>query len=207
MNLNKSMKLYKLGIREENKIWKNYFTFAERFICNEEEIESTEFVLKRPLYDNIMIQALKNGYVIKDESFFTKEKMPEFSIIENIFFIREDVFDMEAFSDLNGIKFMNIKVDGSFSKDYKLLTFDTAIDCIDEARSKRNAFEFFSALFLDASRIPDQVDGFFLKNWHQYGQYETIINERTKDALLRLHKAKDFLIFKEISVTDEQCVS
>jgi len=207
MNLNISMKLYKLGIREENKIWKNYFTFAERFVCNEEEIESTEFVLKRPLYDNIMIQALKNGYGIKDESFFTKEKMPEFSIIENIFFIREDVFDMEAFSKLNEIKFMNIKVRGTFSKDYKLLTFDTAIDCIDEANSKRNSFEFLSTLVFNSSKIPAHVDGFFLKNWHQYGQYVTIINERTKDALLSLHKAKEFLIFKEISATDEQSVS
>jgi len=197
------MKLYRLSINEENKVWKKYFTFAERFMCNEEEIESTKFILKQPPYNNnnIKIQALNNGYVIKDESFFTKEKMPEFSEIENVLFIKEDIFDIEAFSNLKGINFIDIKVDGDFSKGYKLLTFDTAVDCIDEVNSKRNSIEFFSTLVFDSSKIPAQVDGFFLKNWNQYGQYVTIVNERTKDALLILYKAKDFLVFYEIAVT------
>ena len=195
------MKLYRLSINEENKVWRKYFTFAERFMCNEEEIESTEFVLKQPPYNNIKIQALSNGYVIKDESFFTKEKMPEFSEIENVLFIKEDIFYIEAFSNLKGINFIDIKVDGDFSKGYKLLTFDSSVDCIDEVNSKRAQFEFFSTLIFDSSKIPAKVDGFFLKNWNQYGQYVTIVNERTKEVLLSLPKAKDFLVFYEIAVT------
>jgi hypothetical protein len=195
------MRLYKLNINEENKVWRKYFTFAENFICNKEEIKSTDFILKKPPLNNVEIQALNNGNVIRNELFFTKEKMPEFCKIENIFLIKEDIFDYEIFSNLKGINFMNIKVYGNFSKDYKLLTFSTAIDCIDEVNSKRGSFEFLSTLVLDELKIPTQLDGFFLKNWNRYGKYDTIINEETKEALLSLYKAKDFLIFKEISIS------
>ncbi|MDR2145447.1 MAG: hypothetical protein LBE91_03180 [Tannerella sp.] len=196
------MRLYRLYTNGENKVWRKYFTFAERFICNGEDIAPTEFALERPPCKNVKIQALNNGYVIKDESFFInlKEKMPEFSKIRNVFIIKDDILDIAAFSNLKGINFIDIEIEGIFSKGYKLLTFDIAADCIDEVGSKRNSIDFFSTLVLDNSKIPAHVDGFFLQNWDHYGQYVTIVNERTQEVLMSLYKAKDFLVFKEIAV-------
>ena len=79
--------------------------------------------------NNVKIQALGNGgNVIRDELLFIKDKMPEFSSIERILFIKEDIIDVKSFAKLVGIKFVDIEVDGSFSRGYKLLTFDIAID-------------------------------------------------------------------------------
>jgi len=195
------MNYYRLNTNGENKIWRKYFTFAERFILNENEVKAIDFIMQKSV-NNIKIQALSNGNVVKNESFFTKEKMPEFSKIENVFFIKEDIIDVSYFSNLNGINFIDIEVDGIFSKGYKLLSFDMIIDCIDEINSKKGSFEFFSTLVLDSLKIPVQVDGFFLKNWSRYGEYITIVNEKLKNCLLRLPKSNDFLIFNEIKITE-----
>ena len=195
------MAYYRLFTNGDNKVWRKYFTFAERFMLNEKEMEAVDFIIQKSV-NNLKIQALSNGNVIKEESFFKKDKMPEFSKIEGIFFIKEDIIDVSSFSNLNGINFIDIEVDGDFSKGYKLLSFDISIDCIDENKTKRASFDFFSTLVLDGSKIPTHVDGFFLKNWNKYGQYTTIVNGNLKDCLLKLPKANDFLVFKEIDVSN-----
>lgn len=196
------MKLYRLNTNGENKVWKRYFTFAERYIYKDKELKLVDFASKNPLFENVRIQALCNGDVVKDESLFVKEKMPPFLKIEKALLIKEDLFDVNIFSKLAGVRFLDIGVDGTFSKKYKLLIFDVVVDCINEVNSKRGSFEYLSTLVFDAAKVPTQVDGFFLKNWNQYGKYETIVNERVKDVLLSIPKAKDFLIFNEVVCTN-----
>ena len=197
------MVYYRIYINSDNKVWRKYFTFDEKFIFNGKETKAVDFIMQKSV-NNVKIQALGNGgNVINDELLFIKDKMPEFSSIERIFFIKEDIIDVNSFANLTGIKFVDIEVEGSFSKCYKLLTFDIAIDCIDENKTKRASFDFFSTLVLDSEKIPIHVDGFFLKNWNEYGKYTTIVNENLKNCLLKLPKVKDFFIFKEIDVAEK----
>jgi hypothetical protein len=112
--------------------------------------------------------------------------------------IKEDIVNDESFADMKGIETYEIEVDGNFSQKYKLLSFKNVVDCIDWNNSKRATIEFLSKLVLDRSKIPNDVDAFFLSNWDNFGGYRTIINEKLKDKLCSLKKASDFLIFDKI---------
>lgn len=196
------MNYYKLRITGENKVWKKYFTYAERFLRNNGKEVTFTTVYYEGNLDNLKIQALsENGDVVKEELFFIKEKMPEFSVIERVMLIKEDVIDISAYANLKGVDFYSIKVDGTFSKEYKLLNFTTAVNCIDEVNSKRADIEFFSRLVLNSTKIPNNVDGFFLDGWNKYGKFTCIVTDKLKDKLLNLNKAKDFLIFDKIQIS------
>lgn len=117
------MEYYKLRTTTENKVWKKYFVYAERFLENDKEI-AFSIAYRKGKTKHLEIQALSNdGYVVKEESFFQKEKMPEFSVIEKILLIREGIIDISYFLDFQDIVFCEVKIDGIFPKNYKLLNF------------------------------------------------------------------------------------
>lgn len=194
------MEYYKLRTTTENKLWKKYFVYAERFLENDKEIKFSS-AYKNGKIKHLQIQALNNdGCLIKRENDFQKEKMPEFSIIEKILLIREDIIDFSYFSDLDDINFCEVKIDGVFSKNYKLLNFANSIHCIDERNSKRAKFEFLSTLVLDSSKIPNNTNGFFLDGWDKYNGFVPIVSSNLRDKLLAIDKARDFLIFDRVEV-------
>lgn len=187
---------HKLRITTENKYWKGYFNFAERFLSEGEEILFSEAYKKGNVSD-LKIQALQNGMVIRDENLF-KLNMPMFSIVERVLLIRGDLVANNTFSELNGISLIEVKVDGTFWHNYKLLYFDTALDCVDETNSKRADIEFLSKLVLDKSKIPKQTEGFYLDNWNRYNKFTSIVGQKTKEKLLMLKEANKFLIFDKL---------
>lgn len=101
-------------------------------------------------------------------------------------------------SSINGISFKRVSVHGDFPFNYMVLIFNEVVDCIDNIHSKIEEFDCLSTLVLDESKIPQSVDGFFLKGWNKYGFYKSIVNENMKMRLLHLYKANDFLRFKEV---------
>ena len=192
------MKYFKLSITGKNKIWKKYFSFSYRFLLNNNDISFTEYH-KLNIFDNLKILALNHqGDVVKDISFFTKEQMPLFRQITNIYLIREDIFRKDIFSDAKGVRFLNVDVEGTFPFKYKLLYFCNVLDCVDFKNSIRTSFDFSSKLILDKTKIPSNISGFFLSNWHNYGQFYSIVNEELKEMLLNLEKSSDFLLFERI---------
>lgn len=191
------MDYYKLRITGEKKVWRKYFTYAERFFINEEETKFTVAYFKN-IENSFTIEALNDKGIVLNESDFKKKKMAEFSVIERILFIKKSVLNRAVFTDIKGILFNEVNVRGKFSDSYLLLNFTTAVNCINESKSIKASFEFFSTLVLDKSKIPMEVDGFFLKDWDKYGGFFCIVNEKLKDTLLTLEKAKEFLIFDRI---------
>lgn len=201
---NNNMQLYRIRITEEDKIWKRHFTFAEDFICENKEVKFLKFI-NGSSNETCKIQALikGKGIVAKSEASFDKVTMPEFMEIQNILFIKEDILNIHDFSGFEGVYFKSIKIYGEFSVGYIALLFNHVIDCIDENKSKRDSFDYLSTLVLDISKVPKDMDGFFLKNWNKYGKYLNIVNEKLKEQLLRIPRAKDFLIFENIQFNNK----
>jgi hypothetical protein len=198
------MDYFAMKITGENKVWKKYFIFAERFLSKEnKEVNFSDFYLQNSTLSELKIQALNNdGDVVKFQSYFTKEKMPFFCKIRNVYLIREDIFKEELFNDLTGIEFYTAKVDGEFELNYKLLSFTKVLDCVDFDKSIRTQFDFSSKLVLIKSKIPKNIDGFFLSGWSRYGQYHSVVDNKLKNTLLKLEMASEFLLFDKID-TDE----
>ena len=73
------MVYFRIIFKEDNKLWRKYFTFAYRFVIgNNEEVKFPEnYTLQSS--DVLKIQALNHqGEVVKDISFFkVKEKLKE----------------------------------------------------------------------------------------------------------------------------------
>jgi hypothetical protein len=194
------MNYYKLRINEENKIWRKHIIYNEVFVLGDSEIKFAEAYSTHTI-TGLKIQALYNGDVIKEESFFEKRKMSEFCVIQRMMLIKEDVIEGVDFSDLQGVSFIDVLVDGTFSKKYKLLNFSEAVNCVDEVNSVRAEFDFFNTLILDSTKIPQNIDGFFLKGWNEYGKFVCVVGDKLKDRLSTLRRAKDFLIFDKIQVS------
>lgn len=193
------MSYFIVQINDENKIWKNYFTFSGSFyLQKEQEINFSDFY-KEKLSKNLKIKALdKNGYVVKDYKKLVKEEQPFFDCIDNTLLIREDIFKEEFFKNIEGIEFLTVKVEGNFLFNYKLMSFKKALNCVDFSKSIRSEFDFFSKLVLDSSKIPPTTNCFFLSDWDNYGEFYSIVDEKLKEALLKLDKAIDFLQFDKI---------
>jgi hypothetical protein len=196
-----SNQYYKLRITEENKVLRKYFTYAERFVGdNNEELIFSNIYANKIL--NMKIQALNNnGEVIKEHSFFKKEKMPEFTVINRVLLLRNDIFEAEDFGEIKGVSFIKTLVDGNFPNYYYILNFDSLIDCVDWENSKKAQFDFFSKLILKGNKVPAEVDGFFLDKWDNYNKFYTIVNEKMKNILEKMNKAREFLIFDELDIT------
>lgn len=197
------MDYYKLRLNEENKVWKKYFVFAERFLCRKNEVNFHEIHNIESKINNLKIQALNSKGIVLNENVFIKEVAPIFSRIQRIIFIKETVLKEELFDDVKGVEFINLKVEGKFQNSYKLMNLTNVIDCVDRANSVRKDFDFLSKLVLIKSMIPKEIDGFFLSGWNKYNKYDTIVNENFKNKLLLLEKASEFLIFDKIEFSDE----
>ena len=97
------MAYFRIVFKEDNKLWQKYFTFAYRFVIgNNEEVKFPEnYTLQSS--DVLKIQALNHqGEVVKDVSFFKKEKMSPFQRTKSHILVREDIFQEELFKDLKG---------------------------------------------------------------------------------------------------------
>lgn len=196
------MNYYQLRINEENKIWKKYFSFDASFFLRGKEIDFTDIYPSKEKIEKLKIQALNSqGFVVLNENEFIKTTAPNFDRMQSIMLIKDSILKKELFEDIKGLEFTTIKIEGKFQNNYKLMNFTNAIDCVDHVNSIREGFAFFSKLILLKSKIPKEIDGFFLSGWDLYGEFEIIVNEKLKNKLLQLEKASEFLIFDEIQVS------
>ncbi|MHC6201752.1 hypothetical protein ACYULU_00995 [Breznakiellaceae bacterium SP9] len=196
------MKYYKVLMNETNKVWKKYIIFAERFLYNNVEINKIgEKISLRDMsiLNNLTIQALdNNGDIVYDQNKYKKDILPNFAKIRNLFLIKDDVYNEILFENIPEIETFTVKLDGQFTNNYKLVCFKTIIDCIDNTKSIKKQFESLSRMVVDKTKIPENINGFFLSGWDEYGKYLNIVNENIMEKLLKLNKASDFLVFKEI---------
>lgn len=195
------MNYYDLRINEENKVWKKYFTFGEYFLYRNKEVEFHLIYNIGNKVNNLKIQAINSQGVVLKENEFTKTTAPNFDRIQNILFIKDSILDEKLFEDIKGLEFTTIKIDGKFQNDYKLMNFTNVINCVDYINSVRAEFDFFSTLVLDRTKIPNNLDGFFLSGWDEYGEFYCIVNDKLKSQLLKIEKASEFLIFDKIQVS------
>jgi hypothetical protein len=190
---------------EENKVWRKYIIFAERFMYNNEEINlhKTIEIKNNDILNNLFIQALdNNGNVVKDQNIYKKEKLSNFAKICSAYIIKEDILEYKLFENTKGVDFFPVKIDGTFNKNYKLLCFSNVINCLDYNKSIIKEFEVFSKMILDKNKIPENIDGFFLSGWNKYGKNICIVNENLKNILERLEKANEILIFKKVELSN-----
>lgn len=196
------MTYYKLNLTGENKVWKKYFAFKINFFLRGKEIDFTDIYPSKEKKERLKIQALSdNGFVVLNENDFIKDIAPNFKRIDGTMIIKNSVFERELFEDIKGLEFVPIKIVGKFKSDYKLMNFTNVINCVDYVNSTKAEFDFLSTLILLKSKIPNDIDGFFLSGWADYDRFESIVNDKLKNQLLKLEKAKDFLIFDEIQVS------
>jgi hypothetical protein len=194
---------FQLETNEENKIWKKYIIFAERFMYNNEEINlhKTIETKNNEILNNLTIQALDNsGNVVKDQNTYKKEKLSNFAKICRAYIIKEDILEYELFENINGINFFPVKIDGAFNKTYKLLCFSNIINCVDYDKSIIKDFDFLSKMVLDKNKIPGNIDGFFLSGWDKYGKNRCIINEKLKNVLEKMDN--EILKYKMVELND-----
>ena len=87
------MAYFRIVFKEDNKLWRKYFTFAYRFVIGDnEEVKFPENYTHQSS-DVLKIQALNHqGEVVKDFSFFKKEKMSPFQRTKSHILVREDIF-------------------------------------------------------------------------------------------------------------------
>ncbi|AYN04410.1 hypothetical protein [Flavobacterium sp. 140616W15] len=194
------MNYYQLRINEENKVWKKYFTFNQYFYYKKEEVKFHLIHNLENVVNNLKIQALNSQGIVLDQNEFTKSTAPNFNRTQSIMLIKDSIFKKELFEDIKGLEFITIQIEGKFQNNYKLMNFTNVIDCVDHVNSIRKQFTFFSKLILLKSKIPKEIDGFFLSGWDLYGEFEIIVNDKLRNQLLKLEKVKDFLIFDEIQV-------
>jgi len=131
---------------------------------------------------------------------FEKEEMPFYLTKESILLIRDDFFHEELFTDLIGIDFRNVIVQGEFSHFYVMLSFINILDCIHKEKNKKNEVDPFNGLVLDKKKIPLNIDGFFLDKWDRWGEYTPFVSEILKNRLLMLDKAQKYLLFDEVII-------
>jgi hypothetical protein len=185
-------------INETNKVWRKYIIFAERFLYNNNEIN--KLYEKIVINDNLTIQALDhNGYVVYDQNKYEKQILPNFAKIRNLFLIKDDIYDEILFEDIPEIETFTVKLDGKFTNNYKLLCFKNIIECVDYTKSIKEEFEVLSKMVIDKTKIPENINCFFLSGWDKYGKYLNIVNENIMEKLLKINKASEFLLFKEIN--------
>jgi hypothetical protein len=196
------MEYYRMLISEENKVWKKYIIFDYNFLCNNTEIEICKSIASKDFdsLNNLTIQALNHyGDVVFDQREYKKQILPNFAQIRRLFLVKDEIYDEGLFENIDEIETFTVKLDGNFENNYKLLCFKNIVDCIDWNKSIRKEFETFSKMILDKTRIPENMNGFFLSGWDRYGKYENIVNENLMERLLELKNAKEFLRFKEVN--------
>lgn len=192
------MNYFIMNFTGENKVWKGYFPFAYGFLYQENRNVDFYKIYRNKNLENLKIQALHQGGEVVRDIALIKGKMPLFCKISDVFLIREDIFRKELFQNLDGIEFFDVEAEGIFPFKYKMLSFKSVLNCIDFEQSVRNQFDFLSKLVLDKSKIPENINGFFLSDWDIYGGFRCIVDDKLKSALLQLHKASDFLKFKMV---------
>jgi len=169
------------------------------FFCKE---STTTFVKNYANRQTILelIALNDKGEFIFSEKSFEKEEMPFYLTKESILLIRDDFFHEELFTDLIGIDFRNVIVQGEFSHFYVMLSFINILDCIHKEKNKKNEVDPFNGLVLDIKKIPLNIDGFFLDKWDRWGEYTPFVSEILKNRLLMLDKAQKYLLFDEVII-------
>jgi hypothetical protein len=199
------MKYYRIFMHEANKVWRKYIIFAERFLYNNNEIAINQIhkaIASKDysLLNNLTIQALDHtGNIVFNQNKYEKQSLPNFVKIRKLFLLKTEIYDEALFENINEMETFTVKLEGMFADNYKLLCFKNIVDCVDFNKSIIKEFETFSKMILDKTKIPENINGFFLIGWDRYGQYENIVNEYLMKKLLTLKSANEFLIFKEIN--------
>ena len=193
------MKYFRVRVSINNRLWKNFFTYMYHFLCKE---STTTFVKNYANRQTILelIALNDKGEFILSEKSFEKEEMPFYLTKESILLIRDDFFHEELFTDLIGIDFRNVIVQGEFSHFYVMLSFINILDCIHKEKNKKNEVDPFNGLVLDRKKIPLNIDGFFLDKWDRWGEYTPFVSEILKNRLLMLDKAQKYLLFDEVII-------
>ena len=192
------MKYFKIRVNIDNKLWTNFYSFSHHFFCKDRETTFVDEYVNKKV--KLELRALNNGLPVYSEVLFEKKKMPFYLMRENILLIRNDFFKKDLFDIMENIELRNISIQGDFPNHYKALSFNSVVDCIDNNNSIKREIEFFSKLVFDKSKIPYNINGFFLKNWDKYGKYMSIVSESLKNILLSLDKSSKYLIFDEVII-------
>jgi hypothetical protein len=192
------MKYFKIRVNIDNKLWTNFYSFSHHFFCKDREITFVDEYVNKKV--KLELRALNNGFPVYSEVPFEKKEMPFYLMRENILLIRNDFFKKDLFDIMENIELRNIFIQGDFPNHYKALSFNSVVDCIDNNNSIKREIEFFSKLVFDKSKIPYNINGFFLKNWDKYGKYISIVSESLKNILLSLDKSSKYLIFDEVII-------
>ena len=182
------MKYFRVRVSINNRLWKNFFTYMYHFFYKE---STTTFVKNYANRQTILelIALNDKGEFILSEKSFEKEEMPFYLTKESI-----------LFTDLIGIDFRNVIVQGEFSHFYVMLSFINILDCIHKEKNKKNEVDPFNGLVLDIKKIPLNIDGFFLDKWDRWGEYTPFVSEILKNRLLMLDKAQKYLLFDEVII-------
>lgn len=146
------MKYFRVRVSINNRLWKNFFTYMYHFFCKE---STTTFVKNYANRQTILelIALNDKGEFILSEKSFEKEEMPFYLTKESILLIRDDFFHEELFTDLIGIDFRNVIVQGEFSHFYVMLSFINILDCIHKEKNKKNEVDPFNGLVLDKKKF------------------------------------------------------
>jgi hypothetical protein len=201
------MDYYKLSVTDENKVWKKYAIFDSFFLYNGKEFSFPEVYKQESKLKNLKIQALNpGGVIVKNGEELVKKDLPNFCNISRAIILREDLFIEKLFSEIRGIDFYTIKINGQFKYNYKLIYFSNDIECVDFSKSvyKKYVYEMPTLL---KSKIRSDIDGFFLSGWNSGQDYDKynlypIVNENIKNRLMQIEKSSEFLIFTKMTLSE-----
>lgn len=192
------MRYYTVDISREYEIWDKHISIDRTVYIENKENTLLTIANNTALRKEIKVRALsQDGDDVFSEKFFPlDESLPYFFEIDGVILIRSDIFTEALFRELKGVNVLDIKVDGSFKHSYKAIFMVNSLNCIDCEKSVRKAMAFFSSLVLDVTKIPNDINGFFLNGWKLYDKVVTIVDEKLKEELSRLEFSDTYLSFK-----------
>ena len=195
------MNYYFLYTNSSNKLWKKFVTFSEDILLDSNGTSSLNDIVDN-VNNHIFIKALIKGKGIlsNSETDFVNTYFPPYARINEICMIREDIYNSFPNININGGEVYDVDIIGDFTVKYKALIFNNIIDCINWDCSKNDNYPIYKDLVLNSSLIPQEIDGFFLKNWSPYGRCYSIVNDILKEYLLSLPESHHFILFEKLNM-------
>lgn len=193
------MNYYFLYTNSSNKLWKKFVTFSEDILLDSNGTSSLNDIVDN-VNNHIFIKALIKGKGIlsNSETDFVNTYFPPYARINEICMIREDIYNSFPNININGGEVYDVDIIGDFTVKYKALIYNNIIDCINWDCSKNDNYPIYKDLVLNSSLIPQEIDGFFLKNWSPYGRCYSIVNDILKEYLLSLPESHHFILFEKL---------
>lgn len=197
---------YKLGVTDKNRVWNHYLVLNLYYSVQGEERRFGELYGQQSLLGALEIEVQGNGNADAPAS-QDSLPFPPFFNPDRTLLIRGDLVDESQFSSMEGIRIQPVQVAGGYRQQYGLLYFTHALDCVDRSVSQYEQW-VYTPPTLSRSLIPEGLDGFFLAGWHSGESHNrhnlyTIVSQRMKKYLSGLEKAKSFLTFTPMPISEE----